>query len=123
MSIHIKRVYEPSAKEDGFRVLIDHLWPRGIKKENAAIDEWLKVIAPSTDLRKWFNHEPEKWEEFKRRYFLELNENQETLEKLAEKARAGTLTLVFASREERFNNAVALKEYLETRAQLFVGTA
>jgi uncharacterized protein YeaO (DUF488 family) len=115
MSIHIKRVYEPPAKDDGFRVLIDHLWPRGIKKENAAVDEWLKVIAPSTDLRKWFNHEPEKWEEFKRRYFLELKENQETLTNLAKKARAGTLTLVFASREERFNNAVALKEYLETQ--------
>jgi uncharacterized protein YeaO (DUF488 family) len=115
MSIHIKRVYEPPAKEDGFRVLIDHLWPRGIRKEAAAIDEWLKAVAPSTSLRKWFSHDPEKWEEFKRRYFFELDENREAVAKLAKKAKAETVTLVFSSKEEHFNNAVALKEYLENR--------
>jgi uncharacterized protein YeaO (DUF488 family) len=113
MPIRIKRVYEPSAEADGFRVLIDHLWPRGVKKEAADIDEWLKVIAPSTDLRKWFNHDPEKWDEFKRRYFLELDANRDAVAKLALKAKDETVTLVFSSREERFNNAVALKEYLE----------
>ena len=115
MSVHIKRVYEPPAKEDGFRVLIDHLWPRGMKKEAVAVDEWLKAVAPSTALRKWFSHDPEKWEEFKRRYFLELDENREAVEELAKKSKSETVTLVFSSKEERFNNAVALKEYLETR--------
>ncbi len=115
MSIRIKRVYEPPAKADGFRVLVDHLWPRGVKKETAAIDEWLKDVSPSTDLRKWFSHDPEKWEEFKGRYFLELDKNREAVAKLAERTKAGTVTLVFSSKEERFNNAVALKEYLETR--------
>ncbi len=113
MSIRIKRVYEPPAVEDGFRVLIDHLWPRGVQKEAAAVDEWLKEIAPSTGLRKWFSHDPEKWKEFKRRYFSELDEKREAVAKLAEKAEMKTVTLVFSSKEERFNNAVALKEYLE----------
>jgi len=115
MSIHIKRVYEPPAKTDGFRVLVDHLWPRGVKKDAAAIDEWLKAVAPSTELRKWFGHDPEKWEEFKRRYFLELEDNRDEVAKLARRARTETVTLVFSSKEERFNNAVALKEYLENR--------
>ncbi len=113
MAVQIKRVYERPAKGDGFRVLIDHLWPRGMKKEDAAIDEWLKAIAPSTALRKWFGHDPEKWEEFKRRYFSELAENREAVAKLADRTKAETVTLVFSSKEERFNNAVALKEYLE----------
>ncbi len=117
MAIQIKRVYERPAKGDGFRVLIDHLWPRGMKKEEVAIDEWLKAIAPSTALRKWFSHDPEKWDEFKRRYFSELDENREAVAKLAEKAKTETVTLVFSSKEERFNNAVALKEYLENRGQ------
>ena len=115
VSIQIKRVYELPSEGDGFRVLIDHLWPRGVKKEAAAIDEWLKAVSPSTDLRKWFNHDPEKWEEFKRRYFLELDENRDVVARLARKAEAETVTLVFSSKEERFNNAVALKEYLESR--------
>lgn len=115
MAVRIKRVYEAPAKEDGFRVLIDHLWPRGVKKEAAAIDEWLKDIAPSTDLRKWFSHDPNKWDEFRGRYFMELDKNRETVAKLAKKMKAETVTLVYASKEERFNNAVALKEYVETR--------
>ncbi len=115
MSIHIKRVYEPPAEEDGIRVLVDHLWPRGIKKETAAIDDWLKDIAPSTELRKWFGHDPEKWEEFKRRYFSELDKNREAVAELAQKAKTETVTLVFSAKEERFNNAIALKEYLENR--------
>jgi uncharacterized protein YeaO (DUF488 family) len=115
MSVRIKRVYEAPSQGDGYRVLIDHLWPRGIKKDAAALDEWLKQIAPSTALRTWFSHDPEKWEEFKRRYFLELDGNREVVEKLAEKARTETVTLVYSSKEERFNNAVALKQYLENR--------
>ncbi|MGB6065538.1 MAG: DUF488 family protein [Desulfomonilaceae bacterium] len=115
MSIRVKRVYEAPEKEDGYRALVDHLWPRGIKKEDAHIDHWFKEIAPTDELRKWFGHEPEKWEEFKRRYFLELDKNRETAAKLAKKAKAETVTLVFSSKEERFNNAVALKEYLENK--------
>ena len=117
MSIHLKRVYAPPAEEDGYRVLVDHLWPRGMRKADAALDRWIKEVAPSERLRKWFHHDPEKWEEFKSRYFLELDGNPEPLIELDKKARKGRLTLLYASKEERFNNAVALKEYLETRMQ------
>ena len=118
MSILLKRVYAPPVEQDGFRVLVDHLWPRGVKKADAALDMWIKELAPSEGLRKCFHHDPEKWEEFKRRYFLELEGNPEPLIELGKKARKGRLTLVYASKEERFNNAVALKEYLETRMRL-----
>ncbi len=114
MQIHLKRIYEEPEKNDGFRVLVDRAWPRGVKKEDARLDLWLKDVAPSKELRKWFGHDPEKWAEFRERYFRELDENPEAREQLEDKARQGTLTLLFAAKDERFNNAVALKEYLES---------
>ncbi|MEM3204167.1 MAG: DUF488 domain-containing protein [Saccharolobus sp.] len=108
--IKVKRVYEPIDKDDGIRVLVDRLWPRGISKDK--IDIWLKDIAPSEDLRKWFNHDASKWEEFKRKYFEELDKNPK-IEILLQLIRKGNnVTLVYASKSP-YNNAVALKEYLE----------
>jgi uncharacterized protein YeaO (DUF488 family) len=113
MAIQLKRAYDKPQKSDGYRVLIDRIWPRGVKKEDLKLDEWLKALAPSTELRQWFGHDPEKWDEFRRRYFRELDFYPEEIQKLREKADAGPLTIVFGSKEERFNNAMALKEYLE----------
>lgn len=113
--IRIKRVYNPSAKDDGKRILIDRLWPRGLKKEDARIDEWIKEIAPSNELRKWFGHDPKKWGEFKKRFFTELHGKQGVVDGIISAARKGTVTLLFGSKEERFNNAVALKEYIDSR--------
>ena len=113
--IKIKRVYDYSSKDDGKRILIDRLWPRGLKKEDAQIDEWIKDIAPSNQLRKWFNHDPKKWDEFNSRFFTELRGNREMVEGIINAARKGTVTLLFGSKEERFNNAVALKEYIDAR--------
>ncbi|HLV33550.1 MAG TPA: DUF488 domain-containing protein [Spirillospora sp.] len=113
MAIAIKRIYEPVSDQDGLRVLVDRLWPRGIRKDTAAIDLWLKDIAPTTALRRWFNHDPEKWDEFKARYFAELDNNRENLQPLLEAVREGNVSLIYASRDEVYNQAVALKEYLE----------
>ena len=113
MPISLKRAYEPPARSDGCRILVERLWPRGLSKQDAKIDLWLKSAAPSTELRRWFNHEPDKWAEFKRRYFKELRAQPESLQPIRERVRAGRATFVFASRETRFNNAVALKEYVE----------
>jgi uncharacterized protein YeaO (DUF488 family) len=112
MSIQVKRAYEAPAKSDGYRVLVDRVWPRGVKKEQLELDAWLKQLAPSTRLRKWYGHDPTKWTEFKRRYFRELVEQQSDTRELRKKARQGRVTLVFAAKEIEFNNAVALKEYL-----------
>ena len=116
MQVKLKRAYEKPGPEDGTRVLVDRLWPRGMSKEEAHIDIWLKEIAPSHKLRKWFGHERGKWEAFKRSYFRELedagNEAATRLMKLAGQER---ITLIFAARDERLNNAVALKEHLEDR--------
>jgi len=111
--VRIKRIYDPLSPEDGKRVLVDRIWPRGIKKGNARIDEWLKDLAPSTELRKWFGHDPAKWEEFRTRYLAELSGCGEALERLRQEAREGTLTLVYAARDMEHNNAVALKDLLE----------
>jgi uncharacterized protein YeaO (DUF488 family) len=113
--IKIKRVYEKPEKKDGFRVLVDRLWPRGMKKSEAGIDLWLKDIAPDSDLRKWFSHDPDKWDEFKKRYFKELGKKEEALFPILEKGKKETVTLLYGSREERFNNAVALKEHLDKK--------
>jgi uncharacterized protein YeaO (DUF488 family) len=115
MDIRIKRVYEDPAAGDGSRILVDRLWPRGLSKEKAQVDDWPKEIAPSNELRRWYGHDPEKWDEFRARYFAELEEKPEQLEKLREKIRQGRVTFVFSSKEEELNNAVALKEYLEGR--------
>lgn len=113
MKIQIKRVYDEPSKQDGTRVLVDRVWPRGMSKKNARIDHWLNDIAPSTELRKWFGHDPDKWEEFQRRYFRELDANPEAVDRLVAEAGAGTVTLVFSAKDEKRNNAVALKAYLE----------
>jgi uncharacterized protein YeaO (DUF488 family) len=115
MAVQVKRAYEKPEKSDGFRVLIDRVWPRGVRKEDLKLDEWPRSLAPSTELRKWFGHDPAKWEEFKKRYFRELSTHPDEIRLLREKMRRGPLTIVFGSREERFNNAHALKEYLESR--------
>ena len=114
MSIRIKRAYETAAREDGTRVLVDRVWPRGLSKDKAAIETWLKDVAPSSELRKWFGHDPQKWAEFKRRYFSELDEREEAVAPLLEQARQKRpLTLVFAARDTEHNNAVALRAWLE----------
>ena len=113
MSIRLKRVYDKPAKSDGHRVLIDRLWPRGVKKNQARIDQWLKDIAPSTSLRKWFKHDPRKWKEFKKKYAAELEDRHEQVEKLVREARKRTVTLLFSAKDIEHNNAVALKEYIE----------
>ena len=113
MNLLIKRVYDAPSADDGERILVDRLWPRGISKEKARIDYWLKEIAPSTELRKWFNHEHEKWEEFKQKYFEELNSNPEAVKEILELSGKKTVTILYSAKEERFNNAVALREYLE----------
>ncbi len=111
--VKMKRVYEPPAREDGRRILIDRLWPRGIKKEDAKIDEWIKEIAPSTELRKWFSHDPVKWPEFRRRYRKELEDMSDVVTRLTEKAKIGTITLLFAAKDTVHVNAAVLKEVIE----------
>lgn len=111
--IKTKRVYEKSAKDDGTRVLVDRLWPRGISKKAATIDQWLREVAPSDELRKWFGHDPSKWEGFKRRYIQELEGKKDLKKKLQDISRIGTLTLVYSAKDEMHNQAIALKEFLE----------
>jgi uncharacterized protein YeaO (DUF488 family) len=115
MTIDLKRAYDPPAASDGRRILVDRVWPRGIAKDDLRIDAWLKDLAPSTDLRKWFGHDPKKWDEFKKRYARELERRSDALGALVEKARAGHITLVFGAKDTLHNNAVALKEQLERR--------
>jgi uncharacterized protein YeaO (DUF488 family) len=115
MTIDLKRAYDPPAKGDGRRILVDRVWPRGIAKHDLQIDAWLKDVAPSTELRKWFRHDPTKWDEFRKRYALELEQRSEALNELVEKARAGHVTLVFSAKDTQHNNAVALREHLERR--------
>ncbi len=111
--VKIKRVYEPPGREDGRRILIDRLWPRGIKKEDAKIDEWIKEIAPSTELRKWFSHDPVKWPEFRRRYRKELEDMSDVVTRLTEQAKKGTITLLFAAKDTVHVNAAVLKEVID----------
>ncbi len=113
MSVQLKRVYEPPGKSDGARVLVERLWPRGVSKQRAKLALWARELAPSTELRKWFDHQPARWDEFKHRYFAELDAHREAFEPLLALTRAGPVTFVFASREEKLNNAVALREYVE----------
>jgi uncharacterized protein YeaO (DUF488 family) len=111
--INLKRAYEPAAKTDGERILVERLWPRGVSKDRAKIDLWLKEVAPSTELRKWFGHDPEKWQQFRRRYAAELKEKVEVIKMLKQKAKKGRVTFVYAARDEEHNGALALKEFLE----------
>jgi len=110
--IKIKRVYDPPAPDDGKRILVDRLWPRGVKKEQAHVDEWVKEIAPSTGLRTWFAHDPSRWKEFRDRYIRELRTKQELVRQLRQEAKQGTVTLVFAAKDPDHANAVVLKEVL-----------
>lgn len=113
MNITIKRVYELSNREDGKRVLIDRLWPRGLTKERAKVDLWLKEISPSTTLRKWFGHDVTRWAEFKKRYIAEINKNTIVKSQLEEQIKKGKVTLVYGAKDEEHNDAIVLKEYFE----------
>jgi uncharacterized protein YeaO (DUF488 family) len=112
MKILVKRIYEIPAKSDGFRVLVDRLWPRGIAKESAQIDLWLPDIGPSTKLRQWFNHDPARWEEFCLRYLAELQTKEKLVAELKGRAKRGTVTLFYSAKNEQHNQAVALRSYL-----------
>jgi uncharacterized protein YeaO (DUF488 family) len=113
--IKLKRVYEAPCSSDGTRFLVERLWPRGIGKASLEVQAWLKDVAPSTDLRKWFSHDPARWDEFRRRYFAELEENPGSWLPILESAQRGTVTLIYSSHDSEHNNAVALKEFLERR--------
>lgn len=115
--IRVKRVYEQPSDQDGFRILVDRLWPRGLRKSEAKFDLWMKEIAPENRLRKWFSHDPEKWEEFRKYYLKELEQKEEYVQELLGKAREKDLTLLYAAKDETFNNATVLKEYLESRSK------
>ncbi|MBY5454168.1 DUF488 domain-containing protein [Rhizobium ruizarguesonis] len=110
--VKLKRAYETPTADDGIRVLVDRLWPRGIKKSEAAIDHWLKELAPSTDLRKWFGHDPARWVEFRRRYMAEIEEHGDELDRLRALMAEGTVTLVYSAHDETHNDAVVLEEVL-----------
>lgn len=110
--LKLKRAYEPPARGDGTRILVDRLWPRGLKKEAAALDDWFKDVAPTPALRKWFGHDPERWSEFRRRYVKELGARADALERIRSLARAGTVTLVYGARDEEHNHALVLRDVL-----------
>ena len=112
MDVRLKRAYEPPARSDGYRVLIDRLWPRGVSKEEAQLDEWARELAPSSELRRWFGHDPARFAEFRRRYLDELAAQEAKLRELRRRAREGTLTLVYGARDSEHNDAVVLAELL-----------
>jgi uncharacterized protein YeaO (DUF488 family) len=113
MDIQTKRIYEKVARNDGSRIYVDRLWARGLTKEAAHLDEWMKDIAPSDELRKWYHHDKGRWQEFKERYYRELEGKSELVRKLREEAQKKKVTLLFSAKNEECNNAIALKEYLE----------
>lgn len=119
MKILVKRVYEPAAKSDGFRVLVDRLWPRGISKEAAKLDQWLPDLGPSPARREWFNHDPDRWAEFRRRYHAELKGKTALLATIKEQAKTGPVTLLYSAKDERRNQAVALRSFLLKRNRLY----
>jgi len=112
MVINVKRIYEPYSERDGYRILVDRLWPRGMKKEDAHIDKWLKEIAPSTELRKWYDHDPVKWDQFQRKYYAELNASAALDELFADLHQHKIVTFLFSSREEKINHAIVLKQFV-----------
>ena len=113
--VRAKRVYEALERSDGPRFLVERFWPRGMKKEKLKLDAWLKDVAPSDDLRRWFGHDPAKWDEFQRRYRAELDENPSAWKQLLEAARQGNVTLLYSARDTRHNNAIVLRDYLAER--------
>jgi len=115
--IKLKRVYAPAASDDGMRFLVERLWPRGIKKTELQMQAWLKDVAPSTDLRQWFGHDPAKWSDFRKRYFRELSANPDAVEPILTAAKRGTVTLLYSSHDTEHNNAVALKEFIEGQSK------
>ena len=116
MTIKLERIYDNPKGDNGFRILVDRLWPRGLSKDKIKVDLWQKDIAPSNSLRKWFGHDEKKWDEFKRRYFKELDKKRDAVNTVIEKAKEQhSVTLLYATKEEKFNNAVALKEYLDEK--------
>jgi uncharacterized protein YeaO (DUF488 family) len=116
MDVQIRRAYDAPGRGDGYRVLVDRVWPRGVSKDDLDLDEWRKEIAPSTRLRQWFRHDPERWKEFQERYFAELEEKQDSVRDLVKRARHGRITLVYGARDPEHNQAVALGAYLRARA-------
>jgi uncharacterized protein YeaO (DUF488 family) len=120
--IKLKRAYDSASKDDGIRFLVERLWPRGVKKTALRLDAWLKDVAPSTKLRRWFSHDPSKWIEFQRRYSAELDAKPEAVEPILEADRRGGVTLVYSSHDEEHNNAIALKAYLEAPKSRHGGT-
>lgn len=117
-NIRLKRAYDPPAASDGTRILVDRLWPRGVSKANAAIDQWDKIIAPSTMLRNWFGHDPARWQEFRRRYANEVHRHREQLDELRARAQSGRITLVFAAHDKVHNHAIVLRDILLGRAEV-----
>jgi len=115
--IRLKRAYDAMSRTDGTRFLVERLWPRGVSKATLQLDAWLKEVGPSTALRKWFSHDPEKWREFRRRYFRELDSRPEAWKPIASAARRGTVTLVYSSHDTEHNNAVALQEYVRAKSR------
>jgi uncharacterized protein YeaO (DUF488 family) len=113
LMLKLKRVYEEPSREDGFRILVERLWPRGLSKGRASVNLWLKDVAPSPELRKWFGHDPARWEQFRERYWVELRQKEDLVSLLRQKGKDGTVTLVYAARDEQHNSAVALKKFLE----------
>ena len=117
MTIKIKRIYDNPRGNDTFRILVDRLWPRGLSKDEVKVDLWDKDIAPSGLLRKWFSHDPKRWHEFKARYFEELDKNDELIKTILDKSKKESVTLLYGAKDEKFNNAVALKEYLDNKTR------
>ena len=113
MMLKLKRVYDDVSRQDGKRILVDGIWPRGIKKKDLQHDEWLKNIAPSTELRKWFDHDPEKWDEFREKYKQELDDHKEVLMQIKKDSDGHNVTLLYAAKDEKHNQAVVIKEYIE----------
>ncbi len=119
--IRLKRAYEPASADDGARILVERLWPRGLSKQTLALTEWARDVAPSTALRQWYGHEPTRWDGFRQRYAAELRQQPAALEALRQRARAGVVTLIYAARTDTLNNAVALREFLLDPARLAAG--
>ena len=115
MRVQTKRIYDAPSRTDGWRVLVDRLWPRGIRKDDAKLDDWAKPVAPSDELRKWFGHDPDKWKEFRRRYRRELDDNADEVAAMLDRCRKKTITLLFAAKDREHNNAVVLKERIEAK--------
>jgi len=113
--IQLKRAYEEPAADDGLRVLVERLWPRGLSKERAAVDLWVKDVAPSVELRRWYHHDPARWDEFRRRYLAELRQNADAVDELRRQCRKGTVTFVYAARDEEHNSALVLRDFLKRR--------